>query len=37
LFKGYRYFAVEGYLFFYLISSSEIKITAILPGWMRDA
>jgi hypothetical protein len=37
LMKGYRYFVVEGYLFYYSVTSAEVRISAILPGRMRRA
>jgi hypothetical protein len=33
--RGYRYFVVYGFLFYYTVSSVEIRIAAILPGGMR--
>jgi len=35
--EGYRYFVVERYLFYYSVTSSEIRISAILPGSMPQA
>ena len=35
--KGYRYFVVMGYLFYYSTSSAEVRLTAILPGCMQQA
>jgi plasmid stabilization system protein ParE len=37
LMEEYRYFVVERYLFYYSVTSSEIRISAILPGSMRQA
>jgi len=37
LMKGYRFFAVFDNLFYYSVSSTEIRIAAIIPGRMRDA
>jgi hypothetical protein len=33
--RGYRYFVAYGVLFYYSVSSAEIRIAAILPGRMR--
>jgi plasmid stabilization system protein ParE len=35
--SGYRYFNVCGVLFYYSVSSQEVRIAAILPGRMRLA
>ncbi len=35
--RGYRYFAAYTVLFYYSASSTEIRISAILPGRMRRA
>ena len=35
--RGYRYFGSFGYLFFYSVASSEIRISAIIPGRMSKA
>jgi len=35
--RGYRYFVAGAYLFYYSLSSSEIRITAIIPGVMRHS
>jgi plasmid stabilization system protein ParE len=35
--KGYRYFVALGILFYYSVSSDEVRISAILPGRMRRA
>jgi plasmid stabilization system protein ParE len=35
--RGYRYFGAHGTLFYYSVSSAEIRIAAILPGRMRLA
>jgi hypothetical protein len=37
LMLGYRCFPVYGVLFFYSVSSTEIRIAAIIPGRMRRA
>ena len=37
LLAGYRSFPVRSYLFYYSVSSSEIRIIAILPGRMEEA
>ena len=37
LMKGYRYFVVDDYLFYYSVTSSEIRISAILPGRVYHA
>jgi hypothetical protein len=37
LMQGYRYFAVEGYLFYYSFTSDEPRTSAILPGRMAPA
>jgi plasmid stabilization system protein ParE len=37
LMQGYRYFVAYGVLFYYSASSTEIRISAILPGRMRQA
>jgi plasmid stabilization system protein ParE len=37
LMRGYRYFNVLGYYFYYSISSQEIRVAAILPGRMEQA
>ena len=37
LMRGYRYFVVKDYLFYYRLSSSEIHVSAIIPGRMRLA
>jgi plasmid stabilization system protein ParE len=37
LMKGYRYFIAEGYLFYYSVASDEIRVSAIIPGRMRQA
>ena len=34
---GYRYFVAHSVLFYYSVSSAEIRIAAILPGRMRRA
>lgn len=35
--RGYRYFVVYRVLFYYSVSSEEIRIAAILPGRMQLA
>jgi hypothetical protein len=35
--RGYRYFVAYGVLFYYSVSSTEVRIAAILPGRMRLA
>jgi plasmid stabilization system protein ParE len=35
--KGYRYFIAQGFLFYYAVSSDEVRISAILPGRIRQA
>jgi plasmid stabilization system protein ParE len=35
--RGYRYFVAHGVLFYYSVSSEEVRIAAILPGRMRLA
>jgi plasmid stabilization system protein ParE len=35
--RGYRYFVAHSVLFYYSVSSAEIRIAAILPGRMRLA
>jgi plasmid stabilization system protein ParE len=35
--RGYRYFVAHSVLFYYATSSTEIRISAILPGRMRAA
>jgi hypothetical protein len=35
--RGYRYFVAHGFLFYYSVSSGEVRIEAILPGRMRLA
>ena len=37
LMRGYRYFAAGQHLFYYSLSSQEVRITAIIPGVMRQA
>lgn len=37
LMKGYRYFAAFDYLFYYSITSDEVRVSAIIPGRMRRA
>ena len=37
LMRGYRYFAAGRHLFYYSLSSQEVRIAAIIPGIMRDA
>ena len=35
--RGYRYFVAYSVLFYYSASSTEVRISAILPGRMRGA
>ncbi len=35
--RGYRYFVAHGVLFYYSVSSAEVRIAGILPGRMRLA
>jgi plasmid stabilization system protein ParE len=35
--RGYRYFVAYEFLFFYSISSEEVRIAAIVPGRMNRA
>ena len=35
--RGYRYFEAFGILFYYSVSSAEVRICAIIPGRMRGA
>jgi plasmid stabilization system protein ParE len=35
--RGYRYFLANGYLFYYSVSSTEVRISAIIPAVMRRA
>ena len=35
--RGYRYFVAHGFLFYYSVSSGEVRIAGILPGRMRLA
>jgi plasmid stabilization system protein ParE len=35
--RGYRYFIAGRYLFYYSVSSAEVRIAAIIPGAMRRA
>jgi plasmid stabilization system protein ParE len=37
LMRGYRYFVAGKHLFYYSLSSQEVRITAIIPGVMRRA
>ena len=37
LMRGYRYFVVFDHLFYYSVSSSEVRISAIIPGRMEQA
>ena len=37
LMRGYRYFVAGKHLFYYNLSSQEVRITAIIPGVMRRA
>ena len=35
--RGYRYFISGSHLFYYKLSSEEVRISAIIPGVMRKA
>jgi plasmid stabilization system protein ParE len=35
--RGYRYFLASGYLFYYSVSSTEARVSAIIPAVMRKA
>jgi plasmid stabilization system protein ParE len=37
LMRGYRCFVAGRHLFYYSLSSGEVRITAIIPGVMRRA
>jgi plasmid stabilization system protein ParE len=37
LMRGYRYFIADRFLFYYSVSSIEIRIAAIIPAAMRQA
>jgi plasmid stabilization system protein ParE len=37
LMRGYRYFVAGRHLFYYSMSSHEVRIAAIIPGVMRRA
>ena len=37
LMRGYRYFVVNQHLFYYSLSKEEVRISAIIPGAMRQA
>ena len=37
LMRGYRYFVIDENLFYYSVTSSEIRIAEILPGRMYRA
>ena len=37
LMRGYRYFVAGQYLFYYAVTSTEIRMTAIIPAAMRLA
>lgn len=37
LMRGYRYFVADEHLFYYTVSSEEIRIAAVIPGVMRRA
>ena len=37
LMRGYRYFGVGRFLFYYTVASAEIRLTAIIPAAMRRA
>lgn len=35
--RGYRYFVAERHLIYYSVSSTEVRVTAIIPGMMQRA
>jgi hypothetical protein len=35
--RGYRYFVAGRYLFYYSLSSAEVRVAAIIPAAMRRA
>lgn len=35
--RGYRYFVANQYLFYYSLSGQEVRISAVIPGVMRQA
>ena len=35
--RGYRYFVAGRHLIYYSVNSQEVRITAIIPGAMRQA
>jgi hypothetical protein len=35
--RGYRYFVAGRYLFYYPVSSTEVRVAAIVPAAMRRA
>jgi plasmid stabilization system protein ParE len=37
LMRGYRYFLASRYLFYYSVSSAEVRVAAIIPAAMRRA
>jgi plasmid stabilization system protein ParE len=37
LMRDYRYFIAGRHLFYYSLTSQEVRITAIIPGAMRQA
>lgn len=37
LMRHYRYFVAFGYLFYYSVASTEVRLSAIIPGRMRQA
>jgi len=37
LMRGYRYFAAGRHLVYYSVNPEEVRITAIIPGAMRQA
>jgi plasmid stabilization system protein ParE len=37
LMRGYRYFIAGGFLFYYSVASTEIRIMAVIPATMRRA
>jgi len=37
LLRGYRFFEVDRRIFYYEVSSTEVRIIGILPGMMRGA
>jgi plasmid stabilization system protein ParE len=37
LMRGYRYFVADRHLFYYSVTSSEVRLAAIIPAAMRRA